>query len=81
MGITLAFSFLGFLVQTFYEDQLKDPKVGLVGVILRTVFFVCIWGFNLVFACIAAGFSIVQVLRPFFEDLDDFSRENLMLEF
>jgi hypothetical protein len=76
----VAFLFLGFLLRLFYEPDPKDAERGLIGFILRMIFYVFISGFYGMVACIGVVFSIGQVLRPFSQDLDNLSREKLVLE-
>ena len=81
----VAFVFLGLLFRLFYDrDYIHDPKdaeLGLVRFILRMIFYGSISAFYGVVACIGIVLCIRQVHRPFSQDLEDLSRDKLVLEF
>jgi len=74
----VAFLFLGFLFRVFYD---RNPKDGPVRFILRMIFYVPTSSLYGVTACIGIVLCIRQALRPFFQDLDDLSRDKLVFEF
>ena len=76
----VAFLFLGLLFRLFHHDP-KDAELGLVGVIFRMVSYGSISVFYVVVACIGIVLRIRQVLLPFFQDVDDLSRDKLTFEF
>ena len=73
----VAFQFFGVPFSIFFN---RDTKDGLVWIIWRTIYYTFIFGYGGVLTCIGVVFSIVQVLLPFFQDLDDVSRDKLLLE-
>jgi uncharacterized membrane protein YccC len=74
----VAFLFLGLL---FRLRDPEDAELGLVRFIFRMIFYVSISVLYGVAACIGIVLCIRQVLRPFSQDLDDLSRDKLVLEF
>ena len=75
-----AFNFLGYLFWIFYKHETKDPKFGFLEIIC-TIFYAFTLGSSGVVACVAVVLSIGQVLRPFSQNLNDVSRDKLLLEF
>ena len=73
----VALFFFGFLLWIFNERDTEDIKVG-----GAMVFYAFISVFCGVILCVGGVVvSILQVFRPFSQDLDDVSREKLVLEF
>jgi hypothetical protein len=74
----VAFLFFGLL---FLLPDSEDAGLEQVVFILRMIFDVSSSVLCGLFACIGIVLCILQVLLPFFQDLDDLSRDKLVLEF
>ena len=72
----VALFFFSYLFWIFYERDTKETKVGGVIIFHGFISLFCGVGF-----CVGMVVSIRQVFRPFWQDLDDVSRDELALEF
>jgi len=68
----MAFQCFAILVRMFHESIINETKVG-GGMILSAIILVV----PAVGACVALFDSILEVFRPFFQNLDDSSRQKL----
>lgn len=73
-----AFFFLG---STFRIFHLIETRRELIVVVVVEIFYVFISGLIGAVFCFGLAFSIREVLRPFFQDLDDPCREGMAFEF